>query len=110
MNKVGSMLNKKMNSISNKKGDSNTYKPAGVHVLGEDYFPQDNIVMNEDSLGTNNIDSEKGESNVGSNSSNLLPSVTEKKTLAYSMQDIFGVSKPTQPQKKINKMLKMLIL
>ena len=100
MNKVGSMLNKKMNSISNKKGDSNTYKPAGVHVLGEDYFPQDNIVMNEDSLGTSTIDSEKGESNVGSSSSNLLPSVTEKKTLAYSMQDIFGVSKPTQPQKK----------
>ena len=100
MNKVGSMLNKKVGSIGNKKGDSNTYRPAGVHVLGEDYFPQDNIVMNEDSLGTNNIDSEKGDSSIGSSSTNLLPSVTEKKSLAVSMQDIFGVSKPTQPQKK----------
>ena len=100
MNKVGSMLNKKVGSIGNKKGDSNTYKPAGVHVLGEDYFPQDNIVMNEDSLGTSNIDSEKEESTTGSSSTNLLPSVTEKKSLAYSMQEIFGVSKPTQPQKK----------
>lgn len=100
MNKVGSMLNKKVGSIGNKKGDSNTYRPAGVHVLGEDYFPQDNIVMTEDSLGASNIDSEKEESTTGSSSTNLLPSVTEKKSLAYSMQEIFGVSKPTQPQKK----------
>ena len=38
MNKVGSMLNKKVGSIGSKKGETNTYKPAGVHVLGEDYF------------------------------------------------------------------------
>ena len=40
MNKVGSMINKKISSCGVKKTESNAYKPAGVHVLGEDIFPQ----------------------------------------------------------------------
>ena len=100
MNKVGSMLNKKVGSIGSKKGEANTYKPAGVHVLGEDYFPQDNIMINEDSIETNNSDFEKSETISESNSSNLLPSVTKKKEISSSMQDIFGISKQNLPQKK----------
>ena len=102
MNKVGSMLNKTVGSMGNKKGEANTYKPAGVHVLGEDYFPQDNLMITEDSdsLPSNNTNLEKQNSNVGSISSNILPSVTEKKSLSSSMKEILGVSQPPQKNKQ----------
>ena len=99
MNKVGSMINKKVSSMgSGKKVDTNTYKPAGVHVLGEDIFPQENLMISEDLLSTNNTFIEKQNTNTGSNSSNLLPSITKNKKLSSSMQDVFGISKKTQPQ------------
>ena len=102
MNKVGSMLNKTVGSMGNKKGEANTYKPAGVHVLGEDYFPQDNLMITEDSdsLPSNNTNLEKQNLNVGSISSNILPSVTEKKSLSSSMKEILGVSQPPQKNKQ----------
>ena len=80
MNKVGSMLNKKVGSMGNKKGEANSYKPAGVHVLGEDYFPQENLMINEEILEeeSNNI-IVKQNTNPGSISSNELPTVTKKK-------------------------------
>ena len=101
MNKVGSMLNKNLISMGNKKGEANTYKPAGVHVLGEDYFPQDNnMMMNEESLGTNNSEIDRQNTNPGSTSSNILPTVKLKKGVSSSMQEVLGVTKKNQPQQK----------
>ena len=100
MNKVGSMLNKNLISMGSKKGEANTYKPAGVHVLGEDYFPQDNNMMNEESLGTNNSEIERHNTNPGSTSSNILPTVKLKKGASSSMQEVLGVTKKNQPQQK----------
>ena len=104
MNKVGSMLNKKVGSMGNKKGEANSYKPAGVHVLGEDYFPQENLMINEEILEeeSNNI-IVKQNTNPGSISSNELPTVTKKKAVSSSMQEILGISKQNQNQQK-NKM------
>ena len=42
------MINKKLN-IKKNDNNANKYKPAGVHVLGEDDFSQ-NIIISEDSL------------------------------------------------------------
>ena len=103
MNKVGSMLNKKVGSMGNKKGDANTYKPAGVHVLGEDYFPQDNLMLTEDSLGSQNGNLEKRDSITGSASSKALPSVSIKRAVTSSMKEILGVSKQV-PQKNKQKL------
>ena len=109
MDKVGNMINKKMSSmgsmgsIGNKKADTNTYKPAGVHVLGEDYFPQDNLMLTEDSLGPQSCNLEKKDSNTGSASSNILPSVSTKKNVSSSMKEILGVSKQQVPQKNKQK-------
>ena len=105
MDKVGSMINKKVGSMGNKKGDTNTYKPAGVHVLGEDYFPQDNLMLTEDSLMSQNGNLEKQDSNTGSTSSTVLPSVSIKRAVSSSMKEILGVSKQSQvPQKNKQKL------
>ena len=102
MNKVGSMLNKTVGTMGNKKGEANTYKPAGVHVLGEDYFPQDNLVLSEDSIGENNLREEK-QAQI-SNSSKILPKLSQKKSPSSSMQEILGLSKQQpQPQQKASK-------
>ena len=78
MNKVGSMINKKVSM--NNKGEENAHKPAGVHVLGEDYFPQDNLMISEESIATNNSKEEKPNPvPMLSSSSNNLPSVSKKK-------------------------------
>ena len=105
MNKVGSMLNKKVGSIGNKKGEANTYKPAGVHVLGEDYFPQDNLMITEESLPSNKLNLQKSDSNIGSTSSNALPSFSKKKNISSSMKEILGVQgEPNEPQKNKQKL------
>ena len=102
MNKVGSMLNKTVGTMGNKKGEANTYKPAGVHVLGEDYFPQDNLVLSEDSIGENNLKEEKQPQI--SNSSKILPKLNQKKAPSSSMQEILGLSKQqSQQQQKTSK-------
>ena len=102
MNKVGSMLNKKVGTMGSKKGETNTYKPAGVHVLGEDYFPQDNIMLNEETLSENNLNEEKP-SQI-STSSNVLPKVSKKKIPSSSMQEILGLQKQqNQPMQKLTK-------
>ena len=95
MNKVGSMLNKKVS-----KGEEDTHKPAGVHVLGEDYFPQDNLMISEETIGDNNSKEEKPISVPMSSSSNDLPTVSKKKAVSSSMTEILGLSKQPQVQKK----------
>ena len=101
MNKVGSMINKKVGTMGNKKAeDNNTYKPAGVHMLDEDYFPQDNMMTNEDSIGGNNADEEK--QNSISTSSNILPKI-DKKSASSSMQEILGLSKQPPVNKRKSK-------
>ena len=102
MNKVGSMLNKTVGTMGNKKGEANSYRPAGVHILGEDYFPQDNNLLSEDSIGDNNLSEEK--QTPISNSSNTLLKVTQKKAPSSSMQEILGLSKQqSQPMQKKTK-------
>ena len=102
MNKVGSMLNKK---VGNKKGEPNSYKPAGVHVLGEDNFTEENLMMNEEAMEEDNYNNiVKQNTNPGSISSDILPTVTKKKAVSSSMTEILGLSKQNQPpQKKISK-------
>ena len=97
MNKVGSMLNKKVSM--NNKGEENANKPAGVHVLGEDYFPQDNLMISEE-IGNNNLKEEKPSTVPMSSSSNDLPTVSKKKAVSSSMTEILGISKQPQAQKK----------
>ena len=76
LNKVGNMFTKK--AIS-KQGDSNKYKPAGVHVLGEDYFPSDNI--NEHLMNQDFRDNEKQPPVTILGSENILPYITQHKNL-----------------------------
>ena len=77
MNKVGNMLNKK---TVNKKDDKNKYKPAGVHVLGEDYFSSNDII-GEDSITADFQENEKQPQVVISGSANILPYITEHRSL-----------------------------
>ena len=77
MNKVGNMFTK--NSLS-KQGDKNKYKPAGVHVLGEDYFSR-NIII-EDYFN----DEDKQPPVTISGSSNILQYVTEHKQLKQKIE------------------------
>ncbi len=77
LNKVGNMLTKK--NITHKK-DNNKYKPAGVHVLGEDYF-SNNIIISEDSLEPDFPDNEKQPNVIISGSSNILPFIADHKSL-----------------------------
>ena len=74
MNKVGNMLNKKPIT---KKNDNNKYKPAGVHVLGEDYFSSNNIISEDSDFQEN----EKQQQVVISGSSNILPYIKDHKEL-----------------------------
>ena len=91
MNKVGSMINKKVSSMGGvKKTESNAYKPAGVHVLGEDIFPQESIMENEKLLSTNITLQEKQNTNTFLYYHQLV-----KKNISSSMQDVFGISKKT---------------
>ena len=77
LNKVGNMFTRK--SLSKQGGDSNKYKPAGVHVLGEDYFSPDNI--NEDLINPDFHDNEKQPPVIISGSANILPYITQHKNL-----------------------------
>ena len=77
MNKVGNMLNKK---TVNKKDDKSKYKPAGVHVLGEDYFSSNDII-GEDSITADFQENEKQPQVVISGSANILPYITEHRSL-----------------------------
>ena len=79
INKVGNMINKKLNIKKNDNND-NKYKPAGVHVLGEDDFSQ-NIIISEDSLSPDFQENEKQPSVIISGSSNILPYISEHKNL-----------------------------
>ena len=94
INKVGNMLSKK--TIS-KNSNTNKYKPAGVHVLGEDDFSSNNIIS-EDSITPDFQDDEKQSSVTISGSSNILPYIAEHKSLTKLMD----IQKP-QPQKKDKK-------
>ena len=86
LNKVGNMLTKK--NITHKK-DNNKYKPAGVHVLGEDYF-SNNIIISEDSLEPDFPDNEKQPNVIISGSSNILPFIADHK----------GLNEPPNEQKQ----------
>ena len=86
LNKVGNMLTKK--NITHKK-DNNKYKPAGVHVLGEDYF-SNNIIISEDSLEPDFPDNEKQPNVIISGSSNILPFIADHK----------GLNEPPNAQKQ----------
>jgi len=77
VNKVGNMLNKKPIT---KKNDNNKYKPAGIHVLGEDYFSSNNIISEDSDFQEN----EKQQQVVISGSSNILPYIKEHKDLNQS--------------------------
>ena len=74
VNKVGNMLNKKPIT---KKNDNNKYKPAGIHVLGEDYFSSNNIISEDSDFQEN----EKQQQVVISGSSNILPYIKDHKEL-----------------------------
>ena len=91
MNKVGNMLNKKP---APKKNDTNKNKPAGVHVLGEDYFSSNNIITEDPDFQEN----EKQQPVVLSGSSNILPYIKEHKDLNQTNEG----QKP-QPIKKDKK-------
>ena len=82
LNKVGNMFTRK--SLS-KQGDSNKYKPAGVHVLGEDYFSPDNI--NEDLMTPELHDNEKQPQVIISGSANILPYITQHKNLEQNNEN-----------------------
>ena len=86
LNKVGNMLTKK--NITHKK-DNNKYKPAGVHVLGEDYF-SNHIIISEDSLEPDFSDNEKKPNVIISGSSNILPFIADHK----------GLNEPPNEQKQ----------
>ena len=86
LNKVGNMLTKK--NITHKK-DNNKYKPAGVHVLGEDYF-SNHIIISEDSLEPDFPDNEKQPNVIISGSSNILPFIADHK----------GLNEPPNEQKQ----------
>ena len=79
INKVGNMINKKLN-IKKNDNNANKYKPAGVHVLGEDDFSQ-NIIISEDSLSPDFQENEKQPSVIISGSSNILPYISEHKNI-----------------------------
>ena len=77
MNKVGNMFNKK---TITKKGDANKYKPAGIHVLGEDYFSPN--ILSDDLIIPNYFqENDKQPPVVLSGSSNILPYITQHKNL-----------------------------
>ena len=86
LNKVGNMLTKK--NITHKK-DNNKYKPAGVHVLGEDYFSS-NILISEDSIEPDFQDNGKQPNVIISGSSNILPFIADHK----------GLNEPPNEQKQ----------
>ena len=88
MNKVGNMLNKKP---APKKNDTNKNKPAGVHVLGEDYFSSNNIITDDPDFQEN----EKQQPVVLSGSSNILPYIKEHKDLNQTNEG----QKPQQTKK-----------
>ena len=88
MNKVGNMLNKKPTP---KKNDTNKNKPAGVHVLGEDYFSSNNIITEDPDFQGN----EKQQPVVLSGSSNILPYIKEHKDLNQTNEG----QKPQQTKK-----------
>ena len=94
LNKVGNMLTKK--NITHKK-DNNKYKPAGVHVLGEDYF-SNNIIISEDSLEPDFPDNEKQPNVIISGSSNILPFIADHKGLNEPLN-----TQKQQSDKKIQK-------
>ena len=79
INKVGNMINKKLN-IKKNDNNANKYKPAGVHVLGEDDFSQ-NIIISEDSLSPDFQENEKQPSVIISGSSSILPYISEHKNI-----------------------------
>ena len=95
VNKVGSMINKKMSSLKGKKTEPTSYKPAGVHILGEDNMLEDNMIINED---TDPIDDQNNEPQQQSLSDNSLIKVAPKKSISSSMQDIFGITKQEHQQ------------
>ena len=94
LNKVGHMLTKK--TITHKK-DNNKYKPAGVHVLGEDYF-SNNIIISEDSLEPDFPNNEKQPKVIISGSSNILPFIADHKGLNEPLN-----AQKQQSDKKIQK-------
>ena len=94
LNKVGNMLTKK--NITHKK-DNNKYKPAGVHVLGEDYFSS-NILISEDSIEPDFQDNVKQPNVIISGSSNILPFISDHKGLIDAPNN-----QKQQPDKKEKK-------
>ena len=92
INKVGNIINKKLNKIKN--DDNNKYKPAGVHVLGEDDFPQ-SLMISEDSLSPDFQENEKQPSVIISGSSNIIPYIEEHKNLNQNDE----VQKPQMDKK-----------
>jgi hypothetical protein len=96
INKVGNMINKKLN-IKKNDNNANKYKPAGVHVLGEDDFSQ-NIIISEDSSSPDFQENEKQPSVIISGSSNILPYIKEHKDLNQTNE-----SQKPQPTKKDKK-------
>ena len=91
------MLNKKPIT---KKNDNNKYKPAGIHVLGEDYFSSNNIISEDSDFQEN----EKQQQVVLSGSSNILPYIKEHKELNQANEG----QKPQISKKELKAQIKIL--